>query len=158
MTSVFDWLGGSAMLERLTGVFYSKVKSDSLLAPVFSTMPANHPHHVAQFVGEVFGGPAEYSALRGNDSHLKMMMRHMGRHLTEEQRKRWMDLLLATADELGLPDDPEFRSAFIGYLEWGSRIAVRVSRTEGPLPDPGPMPHWGWGETGGPYSDDPKKK
>jgi hypothetical protein len=26
--------------------------------------------------------------------------------LTDEQRKRWMTLLLDTADELNLPDDP----------------------------------------------------
>ncbi|WP_409463902.1 hypothetical protein [Amycolatopsis sp. GA6-003] len=32
-------------------------------------------------------------------------------------------LLLATADEVGLPADPEFRAALAGYLEWGGRRA-----------------------------------
>jgi len=152
VTSLFDWMGGEHALERLTSVFYAKVRTDPLLAPVFARMPADHPQHVAKFIGEVLGGPAQYSNLRGKDAHLWMMTRHLGRHLGEAQRKRWMDLLLASADEIGIPADPEFRSAFVGYLEWGTRIAVQVSQTDGPLPDPGPMPHWGWGETGGPYS------
>jgi hemoglobin len=61
-------------------------------------------------------------------------------------------LLLETADELGLPDDPEFRSALVGYLEWGSRLAVNNSTAkENPVHENEPMPKWGWGETGGPY-------
>ena len=53
----------------------------------------------------------------------------------------------------GMPADPEFRSALVGYLEWGSRIAVLNSHaTENPVADAEPMPKWGWGETGGPYT------
>ena len=56
-----------------------------------------------------------------------------------------------SADEAGLPSDPEFRSAFVGYIEWGTRLAVINSQ---PGAEPGldePMPHWGWGETKGPW-------
>jgi hemoglobin len=77
---------------------------------------------------------------------------HIGKRLTEPMRKRWIQLLLETADEIGLADDPEFRSAFVGYLEWGSRLAVLNSNTdENPVKENEPMPKWGWGETGGPY-------
>ncbi len=69
-----------------------------------------------------------------------------------EQRRRWMTLLLETADEIGLPSDPEFRSALVAYLEWGSRLAVINSNAnENPIKEDEPMPRWGWGETGGPY-------
>ncbi len=44
------------------------------------------------------------------------------RHLTQDNRRRWVELLLAAADELGMPDDPEFRSALVGYLEWGATL------------------------------------
>ena len=40
-----------------------------------------------------------------------------------------MQLLIETADEINLPDDPEFRSAFVAYIEWGRRIAVLNSNT-----------------------------
>jgi hemoglobin len=72
--------------------------------------------------------------------------------LTEAHRKRWIELLLQTADELELPDDPEFRSAFVAYLEWGTRIAVINSKTTSVTePTDEPMPQWGWGVPGGPY-------
>jgi hemoglobin len=64
-----------------------------------------------------------------------------------------MSLLLETADDLGLPDDPEFRSALVGYLEWGSRLAVLNSNaSENPVDSSAPMPKWGWGEAKGPYN------
>ena len=66
----------------------------------------------------------------------------------------WRSLRLGgatAADEAGLPDDPEFRSAFVGYIEWGTRLAVINSQPGAPDPEPAPMPHWGWGETKGPY-------
>jgi hemoglobin len=60
--------------------------------------------------------------------------------------------LLETADELQLPDDPEFRSAFMAYLEWGTRIAVINSNLDDIDEDPVmPMPKWDWGVPEGPY-------
>ena len=57
-----------------------------------------------------------------------------------------------TADDVGLPDDPEFRSAFVGYLEWGTRLAViNSNEDEITMNRDEPMPKWGWGEVGGPY-------
>ena len=104
---------------------------------------------MAHFIAEVFGGPALYSRERGG--HNGMIMKHLEKHLTEAQRSRWMGLLLECADEIGLPSDPEFRSAFVAYIEWGTRLAVVNSQTD-ELPDvSAPMPRWGWGETGGPY-------
>ena len=48
----------------------------------------------------------------------------LGRKLTEAQRKRWVKSMLETADEVGLPADPEFWAALVGYLEWVTRMAV----------------------------------
>jgi hemoglobin len=64
--TLFDWLGGAAALDRLTADFYVKVRVNPLLAPVFAHMDEKHPHYVAQFLGEVFGGPKEYSQQRGD--------------------------------------------------------------------------------------------
>lgn len=147
--SLYEWAGGMPAFERLTALFYSRVKDDALLAPVFAHMNAEHAQRVAWFIAEVFGGPRTYSEQRGG--HATMVRQHLGRGLTEAQRKQWTRLLCDCADEAGLPTDPEFRSAFIGYLEWGSRIAVLNSQPgESPVTDQ-PMPKWGWGEPGGPW-------
>jgi hemoglobin len=149
--TLYSWAGGNEAFENLTKCFYDKVSKDDLLQGVFTNMNAHHAQHVAHFIGEVFGGPQHYT---GDDkgSHARMISHHLGKILNEGQRKQWMHLLLESADEVGLPDDPEFRSALIGYLEWGSRLAIINSNEKNnPVKENEPMPKWGWGETGGPY-------
>jgi hemoglobin len=154
--SLYEWLGGAEVLEGLMVKFYQRVSADDLLRPLFGEMAADHPRHVAEFVGEVAGGPADYTSNRGG--HATMLAHHFGRNISEAQRRRWVNLLLDSADEVGLPEDPEFRSALVAYLEWGSRLAVINSKLPpGTVADPStPMPKWGWGVPGGPYL--PEKK
>jgi hemoglobin len=147
--TLFEWLGGMPVLERLTQTFYTRVKEDDVLAPVFSRMSPDHPQHVAEFLAEVFGGPPVYSRERGG--HAEMIRHHIGKRLTHEQRRRWIELLLSCADDIGVPDDPEFRSALVGYLEWGTRLAVMNSQPNTDVVEDAPMPKWGWGAVGGPY-------
>ena len=149
--TLYEWAGDMQTFEALFSRFYSKVLKDDLLGPVFSNMSADHVQHVAHFVAEVFGGPKLYTTADGG-SHASMIGHHIGKMLTEEKRQRWVHLLISTADELNLKSDPEFRSAFVGYIEWGTRLAVINSQLpENPLKESEPMPKWGWGETGGPY-------
>ena len=109
-----------------------------------------HRLHVAHFVAEVLGGPKIYSESEG--CHFETISKHLQKYLTEQHRKRWLELLLETADEMSLPADPEFRSAFMAYLEWGTRIAVINSNLKDVPEDPDvPMPKWGWGVPGAPY-------
>jgi hemoglobin len=152
--TLHTWLGGSAALEQLFTRFYEHVAEDPMLAPIFVHMSPAHAAHVAAFVGEVFGGPATYSEAHGG--HAAMIRKHLGKHLTNDQRKRWMALLLDTADEIGLATDPEFRSALVSYLEWGSRLAVINSQPGVVAVEHAPMPTWGWGSVGGPYVPETK--
>ncbi|EQA38803.1 globin, protozoan/cyanobacterial family [Leptospira inadai serovar Lyme str. 10] len=148
--SLYEWAGGMQAFENLTKLFYQKVLQDDLLEPVFKHMSPDHQQRVAHFIAEVFGGPKIYSSEDG--SHYSMIQKHLSKRLTEDQRKQWIRLLLETADEIGLPSDPEFRSAFVAYIEWGTRIAVNNSNTDELQMNPNePMPKWGWGEPGGPY-------
>jgi hemoglobin len=148
----YDYAGGIDRFEELTRVFYNHVFDDPILEPVFRQMSPEHSKHVAAFLSESFKGPAFYTDKHGADAMPHMVGKHLGRHLTEQQRKRWMDLLLQTADEVGLPNDPEFRSVLVGHLEWGSRLAVVFSAgTDNPMTQEDHVPKWGWGEVGGPY-------
>lgn len=146
---MYEWAGGVVALRKLTSIFYRKVLADELLRPVFEHMDEEHPARVADFIGEVLGGPATYTESRGG--HARMLSRHLNRELTEAKRRRWVELLMDAADEAGLPADPEFRSAFAGYIEWGSRLAVINSQPGSAPAMDEPMPKWGWGETKGPY-------
>ncbi len=149
--TLYEWAGGKDALEKLTQLFYSKVAKDELLSEVFKNMSPQHSSHVAHFIAEVFGGEKFYTE-EDHGSHAMMVQHHVGKMLNENMRKRWIQLLLESADAIGLADDPEFRSAFVGYLEWGSRLAIiNSTTTENPVKEDEPMPNWGWGETGGPY-------
>lgn len=151
--TLYEWAGGMPVFEKLTLRFYDKVLKDELLGPIFKHMSEEHQLHVAHFIAEVFGGPEFYSTSEG--SHYQMIQKHIGRHLTEQHRKQWVKLLVETADEMELPDDPEFRSAFMAYLEWGTRLAVINSNlTDTTISTDEPMPKWGWGVPGGPYLPD----
>lgn len=152
--TLYQWAGGRDAFEKLTEVFYAKVLKDDLLGDLFRNMSSDHSKHVAHFLSEVMGGPKLYTG-ESKRSHAHMISRHVGRKLDETQRKRWVKLVLEAADEIGMPEDPEFRSALVGYLEWGSRMAVVDSQaSENPADSDTPMPKWGWGNPGGP--DQPK--
>jgi hemoglobin len=142
--TLYEWAGGSEAFERLTAAFYEKVRQDDLLEPVFRGMDAEHPHHVAVWLAEVFGGPPLYTQEHGGYPH--MLSKHHGLSITEAHRRRWVSLICDAADDAGLPTDPEFRSAFVAYIEWGTRLALVNSQPGAHPPTQAPVPHWGWGE------------
>jgi truncated hemoglobin YjbI len=141
--TLYEWAGGTEAFIKLTEAFYRMVRADDLLAPLFAGMDPEHAHYVAVWLAEVFGGPADYTRDRGGYPH--MVTRHIGKAISEPQRRRWVNLMLDAADEVGLPDDPEFRAAFVGYLEWGTRIARHNSQPGADVFRQAPVPHWGWG-------------
>jgi CDGSH-type Zn-finger protein/truncated hemoglobin YjbI len=147
--TIFEWAGGLPALTRMTRLFYEKhVPEDPLLAQLFANMSDDHPERVARWLAEVFCGPPSYSTSHGG--YVAMIAAHVGRGLTEEQRARWVTLLMQSAREAGLPNDPEFRSAFGSYIEWGSRLAVENSQPGAQPPQHMPMPRWDWTTAAGP--------
>jgi Bacterial-like globin len=111
-------------------------------------MSPDHPQRVAKWLGEVFCGPKAYSEQYGG--YTRMISQHLGKALTEEKRARWVQLILRSAQEAGLPADPEFRSVFSAYIDWGSRLALENSQSGAHPPEHMPMPHWDWNTAAGP--------
>jgi truncated hemoglobin YjbI len=141
--TLFEWAGGLPALNRMTSIFYGKyVREDALLAPLFADMAPDHPERVAAWLGETFGGPKAYS--EGYGGYDRMVSRHLGKALREEQRARWVQLMCKAADDAELPTDPEWRAAFVAYLEWGSRIALENSQPGAKPPLHMPVPRWWW--------------
>jgi truncated hemoglobin YjbI len=127
----------------MTRIFYTKyVPQDPLVGPLFANMSPDHPERVAAWLSEVFGGPKFYSERYGGYS--RMISQHVGKNISEEQRARWVKMLCQSADDAKLPDDPEFRAAFVAYLEWGSRIGKENSQQNSSPPPNLPVPRWWW--------------
>ena len=91
----------------------------------------------------MFGGPDRYTAELGG--YESMVAHHRDLGITPEQRHRFASLMSLAADDAELPDDPEFRAALVGYLEWGTRIALHNSQPGAEFAAHAPVPRWGWG-------------
>jgi len=138
----------------MTRLFFEKYAAeDPLLAPLFANMGADHPERVAKWLGEVFGGPDRYSRDHGGAD--QMASRHLNKGLSEETRGRWVELMCRSANEAGLPSDPEFQAAFRSYLEWGSRVVAEISQPGAKVPPEVQMPRWSWLENAGPGARTP---
>jgi hemoglobin len=142
--TLYDWAGGGDAFARLINAFYDRVESDPLLSPFFpGGVTVAHREHVTAWWVEVFGGPNEYSRLHGG--YEAMLSHHRDLGITAEQRLRFATLMSQAADDAELPSDPEFRAALIGYLEWGTRLAVENSAPGASVVAHAPVPRWGWG-------------
>jgi hemoglobin len=142
--SLFDWAGGEVAFRGLIDAFYDRVGADDLLSAFFpGGVSEQHRAHVTAWWVEVFGGPATYSAELGG--YEAMVAHHRGLRITEGQRFRFASLMSRAADDAGLPADPEFRAALVGYLEWGTRIALHNSQPGAEVLEHAPVPRWGWG-------------
>lgn len=141
--TLFDAIGGLDVLRRLSTRFYDAVLADPILAPVFVNFTPTHRDHVADWLGEIFGGPETFTAEHGG--HQSLLRAHLGLAVTEEQRTRWMELMAAAVDR-ELPPDETLRTRVMEYFDWGTRIAMDVSQDPvgTDLDDPGPTPRWGW--------------
>lgn len=138
------WAGGPEALRRMIEAFYDRVERDDLLAPMFpGGVSEHHREHVGAWWAEVFGGPATYTEQFGG--YENMVAHHIDLAITPEQRHRFVALMSLAADDAALPDDPEFRAAVLGYVEWGSRIAMTNSQPGAEVVPHAPVPHWGWG-------------
>jgi hemoglobin len=143
--TLFEWAGGAEAFDRLINAFYDRVEDDELLAPLFgSRVTEEHRDHVVAWWSEVFGGPTRYTDELGGYEH--MLSKHRGLEITSEQRFRFASLMSLAADDAGLPDDPDFRSAFVAYVEWGTRLALHNSQPDAEVFEHAPVPRWGWGE------------
>lgn len=138
------WAGGDAAFRRLIDAFYDRVEQDPLLSPLFpGGVSEEHRAHVTAWWIEVFGGPARYTAELGG--YEAMLAHHRDLAITAEQRFTFAVLMSRAADDAALPDDPEFRAAFIGYVEWGTRLAMANSKPDADVVEHAPSPRWGWG-------------
>jgi hemoglobin len=143
--TLYEWAGGREAIERLINAFYDRVEGDELISPLFPDgVSREHRDNVISWWSEVFGGPDDYTRELGG--YHRMVNKHKDLAITPEQRLRFVTLMSLAADDAGLPADPEFRSALLAYLEWGTRLAMHNSQPDATdVPQEAPVPRWGWG-------------
>jgi len=144
LPTLYEWAGGLAPLRRMIDSFYDRVEADDALAGFFpGGVSQRHREHVTDWWAEVLGGPTTYTDRHGG--YESMLRHHVGLDITHAQRHRFAATMSLAADDADLPADPEFRAAIIGYLEWGTRLAMENSRPGAQVVEHAPTPRWGWG-------------
>jgi hemoglobin len=145
LPTLFEWAGGLDAVRRLIDAFYDRVETDDLLSPFFpGGVSERHRAHVTAWWAEVLGGPTVYTDEHGG--YEAMLAHHRDLAIRPEQRHRFASTMSLAADDAGLADDPEFRAAIIGYVEWGTRLAMHNSRPGADdVVEHAPVPRWGWG-------------
>ena len=127
MPTLYEWAGGRGSIGRMIDCFYDRVERYDLLNPLFpGGVSAEHRDRVTTGWCEVFGGPEEYTERLGG--YPAMLAHHRELGITADQRFRFASLMSLAADDAKLPADPEFRAALVGYLEWGTTLAMSNSQ------------------------------
>ena len=141
--TLFQHAGGTEALHRLEDHFYSTVLADPLLQPLFGAGNPDHVEHLTWFTAESFGGPDRFTRELGF-AHLIEVHRNL--KITEEQRRRFVELYLAALDAVGLPDDAPFRDAVRSHIEFGTHVAMQNSNaaTDDDLHPLREVPIWTW--------------
>ncbi len=142
--TLYEWAGGATAMRRMIDCFYDRVERDELLGPLFpGGVSEEHRANVTLWWGEVFGGPPRYTDEL--DGYERMLAHHRNLGITPDQRRQFVTLMSLGADDAELPDDPEFRSALLAYLEWGTRLAMHNSGAAPDVVEHARVPVWGWG-------------
>src|SRR5215210_598565 len=112
--TLYAWAGGDDAIRRLIDFFYDRVEVDELLTGFFpGGVSEAHRAHVTAWWSEVFGGPDRYSRELGG--YQRMLSHHRNLDISGAQRHRFVATMSVAADDAGLPADPEFRAALLGY-------------------------------------------
>jgi hemoglobin len=75
--------------------------------------------HLALFLAQFFGGPAEYSQRRG---HPRLRMRHLPFAIGRRERDAWLAHMLAALEASGIPEPAA--SEMRRYFEDGSAFMI----------------------------------
>lgn len=143
--TLYEWAGGLDALRRMIDKFYDRVEKAELFDPLFpGGVTEEHRDFVTAWWAEVFGGPPRYTDDLGG--YENMLRHHRNLAITAEQRAVFVSTMSLAADDAELPDDADFRSALLAYLEWGTRLAFENSQPAATPFESAPVPRWGWGE------------
>ncbi|HEY3528628.1 MAG TPA: oxidoreductase [Nocardioides sp.] len=124
VSSLYELAGGWQGLHRLEQAFYDSVLDDPVLRPLFGEGQAKHVEHLTMFTAESFGGPDDFSRVLGFRHLIDV---HRGLRITDEQRRRFIDLYAAALDAADRPADPAFRKAVMEHIEFGTAVAQQNS-------------------------------
>jgi hemoglobin len=141
--TLYDFAGGAEAFLALSLAMHERCLADPVLNHPFShgTSP-EHDVRLAEYLGEVFGGPRVYSERYGG--HSAMLDMHSSTGADDDLGSRFLSCFDQAVDDAGMPHDPEFRQALHDYMAWATREVDGYSPRGSVVPSDLPFPHWTW--------------
>ena len=126
--TIYEWAGGREAFERWLNAFYDLVEGDERAAPRVRRARergAPRPRHDLVVRGDGRAGRLHRPTTAATSTCWPSTAGSRSRPSSGCASSRCCHARPTTA---GLPDDPEFRAALMGYAEWGTRLAVHNSQ------------------------------
>jgi hemoglobin len=141
--TIYEYAGGAPAFHALAADFHARCLTDPDLEHPFShTSNPEHVQWLADYWGEVFGGPPVYTERHGGHSAMLAVHAHQGMH--PELGDAFVRCFAAAADGAHLPEDPELRAALTSYMRWATDEVMSYGPPETVVPPNAPIPHWDW--------------
>ena len=143
MQTVHDAAGGLEGMRRLAEAWHRRVMADEVVSHAFSHgFRADHTERLAIYWAEALGGPADYSALYGDESFVVRLHSGNGEHHEMDQRAiRCFDEALVDVD---LTQEP-LRSVLHDYFAWATTVPMaEYHASADDVPAELPIPNWSW--------------
>ena len=109
---VFERIGADG-IASIVASFYRRVQDDPILRPMYPEDDfEGAEQRLRSFLTYRFGGPPDYLKERG---HPRLRMRHMPFAVDQAARDRWMELMRAALEEVGVEDEvARYLEEFLG--------------------------------------------
>ena len=105
----------------LVGRFYEGVATDPLLRPLYPEDLSDSAEHLALFLAQYWGGPSEYSTLRG---HPRLRLRHRPFAIGAAEAEAWLGHMTDAVDETDLA--PADREELLEYLAMAANSLINA--------------------------------
>jgi len=141
-TSIFGYAGGAPAFRALAADFHQRCVADPELSHPFARdLNPRHVDHLAEYWGEVLGGPPHYSTRRiGHSGMLDIHARNGMQPSLIAAFVRCFDEAVAAQ----LPPDPELRATLHDYMVWATAEVMRYDAADSVVPAGLPTPRWDW--------------
>lgn len=90
---------GEEKLHELVDLFYSRIKQDPILAPLFPDDLTETARKQKQFLTQFLGGPPLFTEEHG---HPRLRFRHLRFPITKRHAEAWLSNMKAAMDGVGL--------------------------------------------------------
>jgi hemoglobin len=123
--TLFSRVGGEAWFVALVDRFYEMVETDPVLRPLYPEDLAPGRAHLAAFLAQYWGGPANYTAERG---HPRLRQRHFPFAIGSAERDTWVSHMTAAVRAGGLSPGDEHE--ILDYFEMAATSLVNQAAAE----------------------------